>query len=85
MSKGKNKFSKEQVQQLAANKNVRMVSESTISFQEEFTRRYYSERIEGKRPEEIFRDRSGDSRTEQDQELRCTYQAEGGKRDGFRR
>ena len=56
MSKGKNKFSKEQVQQLAANKNVRMVSESTISFQEEFTRRYYSERIEGKRPEEIFRE-----------------------------
>ena len=56
MPKGKNKFTKEQIQQLSANKNVRQVSESTVSFREEFTRRYYSERINGKRPEDIFRE-----------------------------
>ncbi len=56
MPKGKNKFTKEQIQQLSANKNVRQVSEATISFHEGFTRKYYSERIGGKRPKDIFRE-----------------------------
>lgn len=56
MPKGNHKFTKGQIQQLSANKNVRMVSETTISFHEEFSRRYYSERMEGKRPADIFRE-----------------------------
>ena len=56
MPKGNHKFTKGQIQQLSANKNVRMVSETTISFHEEFSRRYYSERMDGKRPADIFRE-----------------------------
>ena len=56
MPKGKNKFTKEQIQQLSASKNVRQISETTISFHEEFSRRYYSERINGMRPKDIFRE-----------------------------
>ena len=56
MPKGNHKFTKGQIQQLSANKIVRMVSETTISFHEEFSRRYYSERMDGKRPADIFRE-----------------------------
>ena len=56
MPSGKNKFTKEQIQQLSANKNVRRVSETTISFHEDFLKRYYSERINEKRPKDIFQE-----------------------------
>ena len=56
MPKGKKTFTKEQIQQLSANENVRRVSETTISFNEEFSRRYYSERINGKQPKDIFKE-----------------------------
>ena len=39
---------------VVSKKNVRQVSETTISFHEEFSKSYYSERINGKRPKDIF-------------------------------
>jgi hypothetical protein len=56
MPKGKNKFTAEQIRQLSANRNVRLVTESTVSFTEEFSKRFYSERIDGKLPADIFRE-----------------------------
>ena len=56
MPKGTNWFSKEDIKVLESNENVRRVSEQSVSFTEEFTRKFYNERINGKRPEDIFRE-----------------------------
>ena len=54
MPKGKNYFNQEEIQQLEQNAHVRRVSKKTVSFTEEFTKKFYNERMNGKRPEDIF-------------------------------
>lgn len=54
MASRKNKLSKEQIKQLAANRNVRLVTETTVSFTEEFEKIFYYEHMDGKRPADIF-------------------------------
>lgn len=52
----KNCFTKEQIERLSANIHVRSVSEKSIQFTPEFTRRFYMERTEGKTAADIFRE-----------------------------
>ena len=54
MPKGKNYFTQEEILQLEKNIHVKRVSKKTISFTEEFTKQFYNERMDGKRPEDIF-------------------------------
>lgn len=54
MPKGKNYFTQEEILQLEKNIHVKRVSKKTISFTEEFTKKFYNERMDGKRPEDIF-------------------------------
>ena len=56
MPKGKNYFTPEEIERLEKNIHVKRVSKKTISFTEEFTRTFYNERMDGKRPEDIFRE-----------------------------
>ncbi|MBU9714336.1 HTH domain-containing protein [Evansella tamaricis] len=53
---GKNKFSEEQQKQLRSNPFIEKVSETTISYTEEFKERFYQEYHSGKGPSAILRD-----------------------------
>ena len=56
MPKGKKYFTEEELKSLRSNINVRRVTRETISFTEEFTKRFYCERINGKAIRDIFKD-----------------------------